>query len=129
MTSTASQYDSPDIVEARQDDGGQLGPVPPLRYEGHGEALDEHLEDLETGDPTAGVVLAVTVNQSVDPGPLRLPGLVLSLLPLPLLVPGQDVSLEEADQSRPDWPFRYSPNLTDTANTLKVVMLQNYICK
>ena len=32
-------------------------------------------------------------------------------------------------QSRPDWPFRYSPNLTDTANTLKVVMLQNYICK
>ena len=103
MSSTTSQYDSPHIVEARQDDGGQLGPVPPLRYEGHGEALDEDLEELETVRPTPGVVLTVTVNQSVNSGALRLPGLtglLALLLPLHLLrFLGQDVSLEEVDQS------------------------------
>ena len=66
VTRTASDDDAPDVVEAGQDYGGQLGPVTPLRYEGHAETLDEHLEYLETGTPTARVALAVSVKESVQ---------------------------------------------------------------
>ncbi len=36
-----AQADPGHVVEARQDDGGQLRAVAPLRQEGHGEAVHE----------------------------------------------------------------------------------------
>ena len=76
VTRTASDDDAPDVVEAGQDYGGQLGPVTPLRYEGHAETLDEHFEDLEAGGAAAGVALTLAVNESVNPRSLRSPGLL-----------------------------------------------------